>query len=128
MSPAALALRRRIFESFAATGDAPDVPPGPELRELAVHHVVVLDGTGHIRMAHPFAGHRDGARLQAGDRIWWGSCAWDALGIAAALGLREATVTSNGITVALQSGEVRGEAAFHVAVPARGWWLDIADT
>ena len=79
-------------------------------------------------MAHPFAGHHEGARLTAADRTWWGNCAWDALGIAAALDLRDATVTSNGITVRLDDGQVVGEALFQVAVPARLWWQDIADT
>ncbi len=128
MSPAALELRRRIFARFAATGEAPEVAPGPELCELVEQHVVVLDANGRIRMAHPFAGHHEGARLTAGDRTWWGNCAWDALGIAAALGLRDATVISNGITVGLDDGQVTGEALFHVAVPAQRWWQDIADT
>lgn len=128
MSPEALELRRRIFASFAATGDPPEVPPSPELRELVDAHVVVLDDDGRIRMAHPFAGHREGACLQDGDRTWWGNCAWDALGIAAALGVGDATVTSNGITVELRGGDVLNEGVFHVAVPARRWWEDIADT
>src|SRR5581483_11704304 len=127
MSPEALELRRRIFASFAATGDPPEVLHSPELRELVVGHVVVLDGGGRIRMAHPFAGHRDGACLKEGDRSWWGNCAWDALGIAAALGVRDATVTGNGITVALRGGQVIDEAVFHVSVPARRWWEDIVD-
>jgi hypothetical protein len=128
VSPAALELRRRIFARFAATGEAPAVASGPELHELAEQHVVVLDEGGRIRMAHPFAGHHDGAHLDAGDRSWWGNCAWDALGIAAALGLRDATVTGNGITVGLDGGRVTGDALFQVAIPARQWWQDIADT
>lgn len=128
MSLAASELRRRIFAAFAATGEAPEVPASAELRELVKQHVVVLESEGHILMAHPFAGHRDGARLTAGDRTWWGNCAWDALGIAAALGVGDAAVTSNGITVMLRRGKVSGEAVFRVAVPARRWWQDIADT
>jgi len=128
VSPEALELRRRIFASFAATGGAPAVSDGPQLRELVDAHVVVLDDQGRIRMAHPFAGHRDGARLDSGAGTWWGNCAWDAVGIAAALGLRDAAVTSNGVTVSLAGGELRGQAVFHVAVPARRWWQDIADT
>jgi Alkylmercury lyase len=128
VSPEALALRRQIFASFAATGEPPRATAGPELDELVDGHVVVLDSDGHIRMAHPFAGHQDGARLDAGGRSWWGNCAWDALGIAAALELRQATVTSNGIIIAINDGQLAGEAIFHVAVPARRWWQDIADT
>ena len=60
--------------------------------------------------------------------MWWGSCAWDGLGIVAALGLGEATVESTGVTVAVRDGEPAGDALFHVAVPARHWWDDIAFT
>jgi hypothetical protein len=119
VSPQALELRRRIFASFAASGDPPEVPPSPELRELVDEHVVVLDAAGRIHMAHPFAGHRDGAHLQAGDQSWWGNCAWDALGIAAALDLQDATVISNGIALRISDGQLVDDALFHVIVPAR---------
>jgi hypothetical protein len=124
--------RRRIFAAFAATGAAPVVHDGPVLRSLAAQHVVVLDEPGagepRVRMAHPFAGHHDGTRVDAGGRTWWGSCAWDGLGIVAALGIRDATVTSNGIELAAREGRVAGDAVFHVAVAARAWWNDIGFT
>ena len=68
------ALRRAIMESFAATGT-----PGEhgDVRALAEQHVVVLDDDGRILMAHPFAAHHDGARVDAQGRTWWGNCAWD---------------------------------------------------
>ena len=44
------------------------------------------------------------------------------------LGLRDATVTAQGITVHARAGEVEGDAIFHVAVPARRWWDDIGYT
>lgn len=128
LSPAALSLRRRIVEAFAATGRPPRLGDCPELRELADRHVVVLGDGGRILMAHPFAAHRHGTRVDAGDRTWWGNCAWDGLGIAAVLGLREATVTSNGIGIEIARGEPAGEVVFHVAVPAHRWWEDIAFT
>ena len=59
-----LELRRAIFESFAATGSPPAYPPG-ELASLAAQHVVALDDDGRILMAHPFAAHHDGARVDA---------------------------------------------------------------
>ena len=129
MTQRELQLRREIFEAFAATGAPPDVTDEPALRSLAERHVVVLERSGsRIHMAHPFAAHRDGARVDAGGRTWWGSCAWDGLGIAAALGLGEATVTSNGLSLHVDDGRVAGDAIFHVAVPARDWWADIRFT
>ena len=126
-----LALRRRIFDAFAGTGAPPEVQDEPALRSLAAHHVVVLDvadGGVRVRMAHPFAGHREGCRVDAGGRTRWGNCAWDGVGIVAALGLSEATVASHGVTLRVAGGEVEGDALFHVAVPARHWWDDIAFT
>jgi hypothetical protein len=127
----ALALRRRVFAAFAATG-APPALDGEDpglVKELVAAHVLVLDPGGAIRMAHPFAAHRDGARLEAVGGPWWGNCAWDALGIAAAIGRREGEIVdASGIRVRLRGGEPVGNARFHVAVPARDWWADIGFT
>jgi hypothetical protein len=121
-----MSLRRAIFWAFAATGEPPEVVAADRetLAELEHRHVVVLRD-GRIHMAHPFAGHHDGTRVESDGRTWWGNCAWDGLGIVAALGLREATVTSNGIEVPVRDGRAVSNAIFHVAVPARDWWADI---
>ena len=50
------------------------------------------------------------------------------LGIVAALGLREATLISNGIFLRVADGRVVDEPVFHVAVPAAEWWDDIGFT
>jgi Alkylmercury lyase len=121
----ASALRRRIFEAFATTGAPPEGLTG--LEALAEQHVVVLRD-GEIYMAHPFAAHHEGARVESGGRVWWGNCAWDGLGIVAALGLSSATVTAQGITVSVADGAVHGDAVFVVEVPAARWWDDIAYT
>ncbi len=123
-----LALRRQIMEAFAQTGAPPAIASGPDLRTLGEHHVVVLSSAHEILMAHPFAGHRDGARVDSGGRTWWGNCAWDALGIAAALGLDDARVTSNGVVLELNRSGLAGDAVFQISVPARHWWDDIAFT
>ena len=123
MTERELALRRTIFEAFAATGHPPPVDDTAALRSLAEQHVVVLDDDGRIVMAHPFAAHDNGARVEAGGRAWRGSCAWDAFGIIAALGLDEALVTdAGGVRIAFRDGRPVGEAGFHVALPAAGWW------
>lgn len=128
MTERELALRTEIFRAFAETGEPPQVAASPELQALADGHVVVLDDAGGIVMAHPFAAHRDGARVDGGGRTWWGSCAWDALGIVAALGLDEATLTAQDVAVRVRDGVPLDHALFHVAVPAAHWWDDIAHT
>src|SRR3954447_24004735 len=120
----ASALRRRIFEGFAATGEPPDVDG---LEALVEEHIVVLRN-GAIYMAHPFAAHHECARVDSGGRVWWGNCAWDGLGIVTALGLPSATVTAQGITIWVADGVVSGDAVFTVEVPASRWWDDIAYT
>jgi hypothetical protein len=122
LSEGDLALRREVVLAFARTGRPPErVDDHEGLRRLADAHVVVLDDRGAVVMAHPFAAPPGGCEVRAGDRVWWGNCAWDGLGIVAALGLRDAVVTSGGVAAA-------PGALFHVAVPARAWWDDIGFT
>ena len=129
MDRALLELRAEIFAAFAATGAPPPVSDSPELRALEERHVVVLDGAAHIRMAHPFAAHHDGARVQAQGRTWWGNCAWDGFGIVHALRLPEATITAQGLAVRTRDGVPEPtDAVFAVAVPAAHWWEDIGHT
>ena len=121
-----LELRARIFAAFAATGGPPEVEDGPVLRSLADQHVVVLDDDARVAMAHPFAAEREGAtRVEGRGRTWFGNCAWDGLGLVAALGLDEATVSSTGVTVRVRGGVPLDAAVFHVLVPARHWWEDV---
>jgi Alkylmercury lyase len=115
-----LALRHRLLAAFAAGEPLPEADYG----SLAAQHVVALDEHGGVLMAHPFANHTQGARVDAGGRTWWGNCAWDAFGIVAALDLQDATVTAQGITL----GPEDDDAVFHVLVPAAHWWDDIAFT
>ena len=130
MDRALLDLRAEIFRAFAETGAPPALTDSPDLRALADRHVVVLDDGARIRMAHPFAAHQDGARVDAQDRTWWGNCAWDGFGIVHALGLPDATVTAQGIAVRVRGGvpEPAAGAVFAVAVPAARWWDDIGHT
>ena len=126
MTAEELALRARIFSAFAQTGGPPEVEDGPALRSLADRHVVVLDDDARVVMAHPFAAERDGAtRVDGRGRTWFGNCAWDGLGIVAALGLDDATVTSTGVAVRVRDGVPLDDAVFHVVVPARQWWEDV---
>jgi hypothetical protein len=123
-----LAVRAEIFRAFAETAAPPAVEDGAALRALAERHVVVLDDEARIVMAHPFAAHRTGARVDAAGRSWWGNCAWDGLGIVAALDLADATVTAQDVTVRVREGVPEDHALFHVAVPAAHWWDDAAHT
>ena len=53
---------------------------------LDARHAIFLEpGTHTIRMAHPFSGVPTSFRVHVAGRDYWANCAWDALGIPAAL-------------------------------------------
>ena len=55
-------------------------------RDLHRAHALVLNpATTEIRMANPFSAVPTAYRVQAAGRWWYANCAWDALGICAAL-------------------------------------------
>jgi hypothetical protein len=104
-------------------------------RELHRAHALVLNpATNEIRMANPFSAVPTAYRVQAAGRWWYGNCAWDALGICAALstdGRIETSCPDCGEAIAF---DVRGRRPdderllFHCLIPAAHWWDDIIFT
>jgi hypothetical protein len=104
-------------------------------RRLAEDHVLVLDpDSGAIRMAMPFSGVPTRFMVSVGGKSWWANCAWDALGIAVALGKDASIQATCGdcdepITLAVEAGQLKGDGGLiHFAVPAARWWDDIVFT
>jgi len=103
-------------------------------RRLAAGKVIVLvPGEREILMANPFAATPTGFAVRAGDRQWYGNCAWDALGILAAVRANGSVIAACGdcaepLKVAVRDGAATGEAVLHIAVPAHHWWDDIVFT
>jgi len=98
-------------------------------------HALVLDeGGGAIRMAHPFSGVPTPYRVDAAAREWYANCAWDAFGICAALGADGRIETAcadcgDPIEVAVRDrAPDDGSLLFHCLVPAARWWEDIVFT
>ena len=136
-----------IYSHFAATGGAPapgDVAKSIDAdletvlaayQRLREQRLLVLEADGSsIRMAPPFSGVPTGHVVEADGIRYFANCAWDALGIPAALH-KAATVHSR----CAQSGErfdlrvSRGgpessDWLFHCLVPAAKWWDDIVFT
>lgn len=87
-----------------------------------------------IRMAPPFSGIPTAFPVRVQDRTYYANCAWDALGVAAALhqdALVEATDAHTGepITLEVVNGQpVPQPCVIHFAVPAALWWQDIIYT
>ncbi len=136
-----------IYEHFAAVGTRPSVADiagrvgaaVPEVREifsrLRAQRVLVLEADGEsIRMAPPFSGIPTQHRVAAAGVSYHGNCAWDALGIPAALH-QPATVYSRceqslePLELAVSDqGPAASEWLFHCVVPASQWWDDIVFT
>ena len=137
-----LELRRRTYAFFVEHGRA---PRATELgareqvlagwRRLHDEHALVLDvETDEFRMLNPFSVAATAYRVRAADRWWYGNCAWDAVGICAALhsdGRVETSCPDCGepLVVEVRDGRPDDESLlFHCLVPAARWWDDIAFT
>jgi hypothetical protein len=85
-------------------------------------------------MAPPFSGVPTQHIVKAGNVSYFANCAWDALGIPAALQKRavvhsrcEQSMEPLHLEVGLQGPEP-SDWLFHCAVPAAHWWDDIVFT
>jgi hypothetical protein len=142
-----LDVKLAIYSHFAETARRPSpgdvaervaVPVDEVLdayRRLRAQRVLVLeDDEASIRMAPPFSGVATQHRVDAGGLSYFANCAWDALGIPAALH-QAATVHSRceqsreplRLEVGLSDIEP-SDWLFHCAVPAAHWWDDIVFT
>ena len=87
-----------------------------------------------IRMAPPFSGIETPFLVEVEGKSYYANCAWDALGIPAALHQDGDIRASDGLTGEAMSLQVRDgnpvpqECVIHFAVPAARWWDDIIYT
>jgi hypothetical protein len=143
-----LRIRSEVYASFVRTGNAPRAAETAESLGLAPHEVehafrrlhdahalVLRPGTTEIRMLNPFSAIETPHRVHADGRDWYANCAWDALGIPAALDA-DAVVESEcpdcgeSLELEVHAGELVHGAHLrvHFVVPARHWWDDIGFT
>jgi hypothetical protein len=141
------ALRNATYQLFVKLGRAPTsaevsraVGAEPTAvadgwRRLHGEHALVLnDGTDELRMANPFAAQPTAYRVHADSRWWYANCAWDAIGICAALhvdGRIEASCPDCAepvTTEIIRRQPSREDLLFHCLVPARSWWDNIGFT
>ena len=147
MDARALGVRNLTFGMFVELGRAPtaeEVAQAAGLSSAEVEaawadlhreHELVLDPiTKGIRMAIPFSAVPTAYRVQAAGRWWYGNCAWDALGICAALhedGRIESSCPDCGESITIEVHEQRVDdesLLFHSLVPAARWWDDVVFT
>jgi len=136
-----------LYNHFAKTGTR----PGPEdvaahvdsdsgavldaYRRLAEQRVLFLEKDGSsIRMAPPFSGVETQHVVESGGIRYYANCAWDALGIPAALhqpGAVQSRCGQSGDLLQLKvslEGPPPSDWLFHCLVPAAKWWDDIVFT
>ena len=105
-------------------------------RELHERHALFLEpGTLQIRMAFPFSGVPTDFRVQENGKTYYANCAWDMLGIPAALNSREAVIDAvcaesrEPIHLEVRDGKVLpSEVKIHFAVPFSRWYDDLPYT
>ena len=143
-----LRIRSHVYASFVREGRPPSAAEAADALGLEVeaaegayrrlheaHALVLHPGSTEIRMLNPFSAVATPHRVETAGRRWFANCAWDALGIPAALHA-DALVRSDcpdcaePLELEVRAGElVRGrELLVHFVVPASRWWDDIAFT
>jgi len=140
-------IKLAVYRHFAETGRRPspeDVAARADVGadrvldaypRLRAQRVLVLEADGSsIRMAPPFSGVPTQHVVAVGGVRYFANCAWDALGIPAALqraGQVNSRCEQSGEPFRLEVGLEGPEPSswlFHCLVPAARWWDDIVFT
>ena len=139
-------LKMAIYRHFAETTKAPSVfdmanAIGKREKEvfegfkrLANKRVLVLDTDEEsIRMAPPFSGIPTQHRVRVKDKEYFANCAWDALGIPAALHsdaeiFSRCEQSKQPLHIVVEGRPFPVPCVIHFAVPAAQWWDDIVYT
>ncbi len=141
-------VKMNIYETIARTARIPtaqgvaqalDVPHNDVLEAFERLHQKRLlvpepGDPDRIRMAPPFSGIETPFRVKVQEKSYYANCAWDALGVPAALheaAVIEASDAHTGEPIVLEirlEGPVAQPCVIHFAVPAARWWEDILYT
>ena len=150
------AVRLAIYRGFAGQGRPPSVAElaaqaglaetavRAAMRHLHEAHAIVLTPAGDaVRIAHPFSAAPMGFVVSAegrgpagyaGDRMWWGGCAWDSFGIGAALGepvVIRTRCPGCGRDLTVRAGPAQPpepDLVVRIPCPASRWWDDVIST
>jgi hypothetical protein len=136
-----------VYRHFAETGRGPSpgevaLQVGSDVervleayRRLRAQRLLVLEGDGSsIRMASPFSSVPTQHVVEAAGTRYYANCAWDALGVPAALherGTVHSRCEQTGELLHLHVGLEGPEPSdwlFHCLVPAAKWWDNIVFT
>ena len=117
---------------LSQTLDLPLAEAKASLERLASAKALVLQPESReVLMAPPFSAVPTPFAVLAADRVYFGNCIWDALGIPAMLSCDARVETSCGccgeaMGMTVEDHALRtSEGLVHFAIPARKWWEDI---
>lgn len=107
-----------------------------DLRDRRDSAQAVLDGSGHIVMAHPFSSVPLGFAVMGRETLWWGGCAWDSFALPQILPEDPEVLVSTrcpGCGAALawivsRSVPPEGREVAHFLVPVAQMWDDVVHT
>ncbi len=142
-----LAIRTFVYQHFvqeawppsaaecAARLDLPVAEVNNSYQRLHDHHFFFLEpGTSIIRMANPFSAVPTQFQVQIGPMVYWANCAWDMLGVPAALH-QDAVITAvyedteETAVITVENGQVQHEGGVvHFPLPVRQWYDDLVFT
>lgn len=140
-------VRAQIYDHIVATGRPPTVVEAATSAQISPaaaaaafawlddHHALVLDrDRTTIRIANPFSGVSTGFRVHSGGQSYWANCAWDAVGIPAALH-RDATIDAelsddgSRVEIVVADGVLRHhDELVHFPLPFASWYDDLIHT
>lgn len=98
------------------------------------HGVVLHPGTSMIWVIHPFSLAPTNFLVRAGEKSWWGNCAWCSLGVAALLNQDVTITTALGadrqqVTIRVKGGQVVEQDYFvHFPIPMTRAWDNVVYT
>ena len=140
-------IRAFVYQHFVETSRPPDVDETASRFALTHkeasaayeglherHALYLKPGTHEILMANPFSGVETPFRVQAHGQTYFANCAWDSLGIPAALqadaGIEAACAQSGEpIHLRVTGGQVQSAGALvHFLIPFREWYDDLVST
>jgi alkylmercury lyase-like protein len=140
-------IRAFVYRHFAETTRPPSVDEtasyfaltheetGAVYEELHRRHALFLKpGTCEILMANPFSGVETSFRVRANGKSYFANCAWDSLGIPAALHANaeiEASCAQSGEPIRLHVADRQvqeSDTLVHFLIPFREWYNDLTAT
>src|SRR5215472_14751693 len=141
-------LRLAVYADFASTGQAPSTQDLADqlgvsateiesgLNDLHKARHLVLDESGQIVMAHPFAAVPLGFSVMGRRTLWWGGCAWDSFALPHLLPAEGEVLVatrcpncSRPLAWSVGTAEPpRGDQVAHFLVPTARMWDDVVHT